>query len=533
MTIPVEYPTSARPARILRKFVKPGGSKVPHEGIDIYAPHNVDVFAGASGEVNRIVLSNDDLNYGPYVSIVTRLGGDKIRVLYANLKDIRVSVGQVVSTGDVIAKSRGDYVKVVIQAPKDNPYPQFPLKYVAHPRRHLTLPRLRLRPTDNRLRLRREPNTDSEVAGFVNQWDQLETPDHDYRVLKLVGREGKWIRVYNPYATGDIVYAAAWYLKAVSLDDPKQGIPGIPIRGMNLDRYHPLGTPSATPLRYLGWVRLLYNLSYNPDNGTYGNNDLAATFNRYLPVLQQYATSGNKIILIFNHQTYGEARGYVWGQMSPAQWDDLIASFVFYVRQIAQQFASLNLIYAYQIWNEQDSPPTNQAAVPIPASVYAKLLTESIRAIRAVDSKAKIITGGHITGPELGVSYARAVVALLPNDAIPDGIGVHPYGTGPADSPFSIFGSINNAIQKWSGVLPNTPLWITEWGILDRQGDDSIATAAADFADGFIEICEDDYPGMVACAVWYAWADTMHNGYGMVRSDSSARQPLYARFLGL
>ncbi|NOG50102.1 MAG: hypothetical protein HND48_12205 [Chloroflexi bacterium] len=163
------------------------------------------------------------MNYGPYVSIVTRLGGDKIRVLYANLKDIRVSVGQVVSTGDVIAKSRGDYVKVVIQAPKDNPYPQFPLKYVAHPRRHLTLPRLRLRPTDNRLRLRREPNTDSEVAGFVNQWDQLETPDHDYRVLKLVGREGKWIRVYNPYATGDIVYAAAWYLKAVSLDDPKQG----------------------------------------------------------------------------------------------------------------------------------------------------------------------------------------------------------------------------------------------------------------------------------------------------------------------
>ncbi|NOG50101.1 MAG: hypothetical protein HND48_12200 [Chloroflexi bacterium] len=101
-------------------------------------------------------------------------------------------------------------------------------------------------------------------------------------------------------------------------------------------------------------MRLLYNLSYNPDNGTYGNNDLAATFNRYLPVLQQYATSGNKIILIFNHQTYGEARGYVWGQMSPAQWDDLIASFVFYVRQIAQQFASLNLIYAYQIWNEQD-----------------------------------------------------------------------------------------------------------------------------------------------------------------------------------
>ena len=51
-------------------------------------------------------------------------------------------------------------------------------------------------------------------------------------------------------------------------------------------------------------------------------------------------------------------------------------------------------------------------------------------------------------------------------------------------------------------------------------------------ADGFIDICLNDYRGMVACAVWYAWADTMHNGYGLVRSDSSPRQPLYNHFLG-
>jgi hypothetical protein len=116
---------------------------------------------------------------------------------------------------------------------------------------------------------------------------------------------------------------------------------------------------------------------------------------------------------------------------------------------------------------------------------------------------------------------------------MPDGLGVHPYLTGPKDSPFSYFGTIDNAIRTWSGVLPGKPLWLTEWGILDKQGDDSIASAATDFADGFIEICLQEFPGMVACAVWYAWADTMHNGYGLVRSNNTPRQPLYNHFLGL
>ncbi|MBK8135216.1 MAG: M23 family metallopeptidase [Chloroflexi bacterium] len=532
MTIPVQYPSAARPARITRKFTAPGGLSLPHEGVDIYAPRNTNVRAGAAGEVMRVVLSNDQLNYGPYVNILTKVGAEKIRVFYANLKDITVKAGDVVTLGQVIAKSAGDSIKLVIQSPPANPYPGFPLKYIAHPKNHLMVPRLRLKPIDNRLRLRRTPSTTGEVVGFVNQWDLLETPENDYKVLRDVGKQDKWLKVVNPFDESEVVYAAAWYLKAISLDDPKEGIPGIPIGGINLDRFHPLGTPAAAPLANLGWVRLLYNLSYNPDNNSYGNTDLNATYARYLPIFQRYANNGNKLIVIFNHQTYGEAKGYVWDQMSSGQWDDLITSFVFYVRQIAQQWASSGLVYAYQIWNEQDSPPTNQSAVPVPAGVYAKMFTQTIRAIRAVDSKAKVITGGHVTGNALGVNYARAALGQIPLDATPDGIGVHPYMTGPMDSPFSIFGTINAAIQAWSGVLPNKPLWLTEWGILDKQGNDSIVNDATAFADGFLDICLNDYRGMVACAVWYAWADTMHNGYGLVRSDSSARQPLYNHYLG-
>ena len=155
MTIPVQYPSAARPARITRKFTAPGGLSLPHEGVDIYAPRNTNVRAGAAGEVMRVVLSNDQLNYGPYVNILTKVGAEKIRVFYANLKDITVKAGDVVTLGQVIAKSAGDSIKLVIQSPPANPYPGFPLKYIAHPKNHLMVPRLRLKPIDNRLRLRR------------------------------------------------------------------------------------------------------------------------------------------------------------------------------------------------------------------------------------------------------------------------------------------------------------------------------------------------------------------------------------------
>lgn len=533
MTIPVQYPSTARPARIVRKFTAPGGSAVPHEGVDLYAPRGTPIVAGAAGVVQKVILSNDQLNYGAYVTVLTKTATDKIRVFYAGLKDIAVAVGQNVKIGQLIGYSKNSTVKIVIQAPKDQPYPGFPLRYVAHPNKHLMMPRMRLQPTDNRLRLRKTPSLDGKVVGFVNQWDLLETPMNDYKVLRDVGKDGKWLKVVNPFNESQVVYAAAWFLKAISLNDSPGGIPDVPIRGMNLDRFHTLGTPDAAPLRNLGWVRLLYNMSYNPENNSYGNTDLNATYARYLPIFQRYATNGNKIICIFNHQTYGEAQGYVWDQMTPGQWDNLITSFVFYVRQIAQQWASSGLIYAYQIWNEQDSPPTNQAAVPMPATIYAKLFTQTARAIRAVDPKVKIITGGHVTGTSLGVNYARAALAAIPSDAQPDGLGVHPYLTGPKDSPFSYFGTIDDALRAWSGVLPGKPLWLTEWGILDKQGDDSVAGLASEFAEGFIKICQTEFRGLVACAVWYAWADSMHNGYGLVRTNNTPRQPLYNKFLGL
>jgi hypothetical protein len=48
-----------------------------------------------------------------------------------------------------------------------------------------------------------------------------------------------------------------------------------------------------------------------------------------------------------------------------------------------------------------------------------------------------------------------------------------------------------------------------------------------DYAQGFLNICNKQYAGKVAAAIWYAWADGMDNGYGFVNSDGSPNSPLF------
>lgn len=529
MALLVEYPCEARPARITRKFAGSASSN-PHMGVDLYAPRHSRVFSGTEGVVKKIVTTGDKHNIGAYVTVLNVSAGQKTRVTYANLQNIQVVLNQPVTVGTLLGQSAGGSVKLIIQTLPTG-LSGFSLPAISNPKKHLRLSNLRLRPIDNRLRLRTAPSTDAPVAGFVNQWDFLQTPENTYKVLTTVGVQDKWLKVISPFDGVTVLYTAAWFMKVVSLNDPREGIPNVPIAGVNLDLDHPLGTPTAAPLAQLGWVRLLYNVSYNPSNGTFGNTDLNATYNRYLPILQRYATNGNKVILVLGHQTYGEGQGYNWEMMDSGQWAMLIAQFANFCGQIAQRFAGSGLVYAYQIWNEQDSPVGSWSAVAVPPVDYAMLFAQAYRAIRAVDSKVNIITGGHATGTNLGVKYARATLAAMPSDVLPDGIGVHPYLTGPAGSPFSIFGTINESIERWSGVLPNLPIWITEWGILDKQGQDQYVNDATSFAQGFIDICLGLYPAMVVCAVWYAWADTMHNGYGLVRSNNSPREPLYTTYL--
>jgi len=260
----------------------------------------------------------------------------------------------------------------------------------------------------------------------------------------------------------------------------------------------------------------------------YGNTDVNATFNRYRPILQRYADAGVKVILVLTHLTFGEGQGYVRPQMNTERWRDLTGKFAEIARQTAAVFNNTGLVYAYQIWNEQDTEPQNaRAAVPMPATDYGFLLSSTIQAIRQVDQRTTIITGGLVGGPELGAAYTRQSFAAMPASVRPDGVAFHPYGRG-AEHEYSVFGSITHAVNVYRQVLPNRPVWITEWGILNRVGDDAIAGTVTTYATSFLNELR---ASQVACACWYAWADGMDNGYGLVRSDGSPRQPLYNTFL--
>jgi putative glycosyl hydrolase len=339
-----------------------------------------------------------------------------------------------------------------------------------------------------------------------------------------VGQNEQWINVRAP--AGQSGYAAAWFLEAISPDV----IDALRLPGVNLDIMHPLGKPDAARLGNVSWVRFLYNVSYNPSNNTYGNTDLNATFRLYKPHIERYARAGYKVMLVFTHQTYGEGAGFNWNQMNSDRWRALTTKFVEMVRTIASQYANQNLVGAYQIWNEMDAQPGAGSSVPMPAGNYAFMLSESIRVIRAVDTKVKIITGGHIGGPGNGANYARQTIAALPTNLRPDGIASHPYGRGATPGPpYAPFGSIDDEVRAFAQIMPNKPIWITEWGVLDRPNDSPTTIAA--YASTFLSYLKSRYPTQVQTAIWYAWAQGMHNGYGLVGTDDKPRQPLYDRVL--
>jgi hypothetical protein len=160
------------------------------------------------------------------------------------------------------------------------------------------------------------------------------------------------------------------------------------------------------------------------------------------------------------------------------------------------------------------------------------MMTQTIRAIRGVDKTTPIITGGHVGGPDSGGVYARETLAAMPGDVRPDGIASHPYGRGVQGHKFSPFGPLEEEIRKYAAVLPGKPVWFTEWGVLDFQDNMSVVNDVADYATGFMNIAKKQFAGTVAAAIWYAWADGMDNGYGLVGRNDQPKQPLYQKFLG-
>ncbi len=528
----LEWPTKARPARIEKSFAASGVDV--NEGFDVTAPAGTEITAAAPGTVSKIVTHNDTLDYGPYIQIATPHEGKTYVVTYAGVR-ATVALNRPLSAGDVIGTAVGPTVKIVTQQFPDGGTNVLNIPNVVNPTMMIYRQGLRLRPTVRGLRVRSRNGLHGEVVGSVSPGDVIESREIHGRTLAKVGTEGEWVRVYMSGARD--AFIAGWFLEAFSVDEAASAIPDAPLPGINLDIDHPRGNPPVDTLKNLGWVRLLYNVSLNPtkphgDTHRHGNTDLDFTFNRYRPHLEAYKAAGLKTILVFTHQTFGEGQGYVWHQMDRGQWRDHAAKFFDIVRRIARQFAGTGLITAYQIWNEQDTEPEHgRAAVPVPVEDYAHLLAGTIQAIRESDTDTFIITGGHVTGEGTGVAYAQKTLNLLPAGIKPSGIAFHPYGKGPSGSRFAPFGPMDNIISRFARVMPGAPLWITEWGVLDVQGKDELAGQVTQYANANLNTMRLGFPGMIACACWYAYADGMDNGYGMVNFSNQPKQPFFDAYL--
>jgi hypothetical protein len=459
------------------------------------------------------------------MQVESRIDGKLYITTYEGTKEYKVKLRDKVETGQEMAQCRNDRLRIIVQNPPDEGVDIFKLKNIVNPRDYLYIQSLRVRPLADGLRVRSLPSLDGNIVGQIYTWDLVEPLEHHGRAIEKIGVQDKWIKVRM--LDGTEGYTAAWYVEATTKIEGSEVFLGVNPVGINLDVFHQQGTPNPSRLGEIGWVRFGYNVS----NST-GSEDINAALQRYLPIMQQYREAGYRIIFTTSHQTYGEGKAdfWPWPDMTDAKWVVLIDRFADMMNNIARQWANRDLISAWQIWNEQDAPIGATSSVPMQSHNYTRMFARAYQAIRSEDSSVQILTGGFTGGPGNGATYASQVVENLPSNAKPDGIAFHPFGRGVNGHPiYARFGHIDESIQAYSRIMPNNPLWITEWGILDRPQDNP--NDIAKYATTFIKYLKARYPGKIATMIWYAWAQGMHNGYGIVDSNDNPRSPLTNSFL--
>ena len=510
----LEWMTSARPIAVLDRFNADSDAGDLRRSLDIRTRPDADVLCGAPGTVTAV---------GDSIQVESTVEGERFITTYETVKERLVAVGDDLALGQTMAKAAADRLSITVQSPPKG-VSALGWDNLMNPRDYIYIPQFRARPTTDGLNVRKLPSPNASIVGRVYSWHLLEPQEHHGRAIEKIGAHGSWLKVSS--TTGVEGYAAAWYLQATTLEEGSVVFPGINPVGVNLDIFHPLGKPAPARLGDIGWVRFGYNVS-----GGRGSEDINAAMARYLPQVEAYRDAGYRVIMTTSHQTYGEGKSefWPWSQMTDAKWRLLRQRFADMMARISAQWAGRDLIGAWQIWNEPDSR-SGVASVPMSAWHYGAMVGELYQAIRSVDSQVQIVTAGFNSGPLSGSAYARQMLQGLPAGVEPDGIAFHPYGRGVNGHPFySMFGHIDESVWAYSSVLPQKPLWITEFGVLDRPKDS--AGQIARYATDMIRYLKTQYPGKIAALVWYAWAQGMHNGYGIVDEAGKPRPPLTERFL--
>jgi len=493
------------------------------EGVILEATAGTVVRSATAGEVVGVVPAESGSDYGNYVQVkIVADDGKTYYVTYAWLHgEISVGQGQTIKVGDIIGKTATDGLKLVVQETGKDTGTRFTMPGAIDPTLLFYINDFTLYTTADTLNIRSGRGTEYDVVGKMRPGETAKAVEaHGTTILKsqTTPEQKDWINLDT--ATGITGFAAAWFVEARL---PRNRPPVTTLNGVNLDIFHRLGKPDASRLGNMEVVRLLYNVSM----GT-GNQNLDQAHAQYAPYIEKMAQSGKKVLLVYTHQTFGEGAGYNWNEMNDDRWRELTARFKDFVMRIADKYKDWGVIAAHQVWNEQDAHHGAIASVPLSPQIYGHMMAETIKAIRSVDAKTPIISGGHTGGPQKGSQYARNTLAAMPPNIRPDGLAFHPYGRSMPGSKYGIFGPMSEEIDAYWPLMQK-PLWITEWGILDQPGESpaDIRTYALDVMKFF----QTEHPEKVAATIWYAWAETMHNGYGLVNENDQPKEPLFSEYV--
>jgi len=221
-----------------------------HEGLDLRAPTDANIYAAADGEV-YFVGHPDNHPYGLLIRIKHEHGGKVYRTIYAHLHQTFVQVGQKVKAGERIAladntgNSFGSHLHLtlVLDGAQLQGYPVGVIDPWPFLEESKVMPPAAMAentppPSDlvvytlEAVNLRAQPNTTAEIRGLIGVSEPLTALGDGAAARANIGREGQWIQVQT--ASRLTGYVAAWFVEAKDKVTLPSGITVYPTMKLNV-----------------------------------------------------------------------------------------------------------------------------------------------------------------------------------------------------------------------------------------------------------------------------------------------------------
>ncbi|MBN1217399.1 MAG: N-acetylmuramoyl-L-alanine amidase [Anaerolineae bacterium] len=286
--------------------------------------------------------------------------------------------------------------------------------------------------------------------------------------------------------------------------------------GLNIDPRNPKGNPDPAELYELG-VEIV-RFTYADSSG--GDQLDPAQLRFYKERVQAYKKVGIESLLILNYETYPNKPDPNAGD---GEWDAYIDRLARRCGQIAREFVSWRP--ACQIWNEPDHPIHPGYAPTVREAVFGRMLRRTYDAIKAVDPKYVVVTGGLATG---NPGWLERVVQSQGGNLPADAIAFHPYGQRPArdwPSPNWFFGFVGDLLNNYYKAGGNKPIWITEMGVKEEDLDHDRAKVS-EFLRRYYSLIKNYYASKTHQLIWFCYGDGMVAPFGLV-DHAGNRKPAY------